>query len=283
VTANNVAPTVDGGADKTVNEGSLVSLSAVGSDVGSLDTLSYLWHVVASNGQVIADKTGANFSFTALDNGTYTATVKVTDKDGGFSTDSVLVTVNNVAPVVSMSGNAALVPGQAGNYSGSFSDPGVLDANQVMWNFGDGSVINWHSTKDAGAMDVSHSWDKKGTYTVTMSVRDKDGGVSSTTQSVTVESKGQIKKDPSAGTVLVVGGNSVTTFLMPGTSSSTVLVAVDGKLQGVFNALDKIVAYDSNGQTRREITMGGSMAGVVLSNLATTKLGAQKLSRAFRK
>jgi hypothetical protein len=284
VTANNVAPTVNGGADKTVNEGSSVSLSAVGSDVGSLDTLSYLWHVVASNGQVIADKTGANFSFTALDNGTYTATVKVTDKDGGFSTDSVLVTVNNVAPVVSMSGDAALVPGQAGSYSGSFSDVGVLDTQQVMWNFGDGSIINWHSSKDASAMNVSHSWDKKGTYTVTMSVRDKDGAVSSTTQSVTVESKGQIKKDPNAGTVLVVGGSSVMTFLMPGTaSSSTVLVAVDGKLQGVFNALDKIVAYDSDGQTRKEITMGGSMAGQVLSNVATSKLGARKLARAFRK
>jgi PKD repeat protein len=194
VTANNVAPIVDRGADKTVNEGSLVSLSAAGSDVGSVDTLSYLWHVVASNGQIIADKTGANFSFTAMDNGTYTATVKVTDKDGGFSTDSVLVTVNNVAPTASMSGDMALVPGQAGSYSGSFSDPGVLDANQVMWNFGDGSVINFHSAKDAGAMNVSHSWDKKGTYTVTMSVRDKDGGLSTVTQSVTVESKGQIKK-----------------------------------------------------------------------------------------
>src|SRR5262249_34531229 len=41
VTVNNVAPTANAGADQSANEGTLVTLSGAGSDVGSADSLTY--------------------------------------------------------------------------------------------------------------------------------------------------------------------------------------------------------------------------------------------------
>ncbi len=58
-------------------------LSGTFSDPGTADTHTQAWSVSASNGQVIADGSGATFSFTPNDNGTYTVTYTVTDDDGG--------------------------------------------------------------------------------------------------------------------------------------------------------------------------------------------------------
>src|SRR5262249_17282420 len=88
VTINNVAPTVSAGGNQTVNEGSSVTLNGTFSDPGTLDTFTYNWHVVSSNGQAVADGSAQNFSFTPVDNGTYTVTFTVTDKDGGVGTDT---------------------------------------------------------------------------------------------------------------------------------------------------------------------------------------------------
>src|SRR5205823_12119492 len=87
--------TVHTGANQSVNEGDTVNLFGTFTDPGSADTWTYNWHVVSSNGQVIADGSGQNFSFTPNDNGIYTATFTVTDKDGGVGAASSVVTVNN--------------------------------------------------------------------------------------------------------------------------------------------------------------------------------------------
>lgn len=65
----NVAPTVNAGADHAVNEGDLVSFDGTFFDPGTADTHVRNWHVVASNGQLIADGSGALFSFTPDVNG----------------------------------------------------------------------------------------------------------------------------------------------------------------------------------------------------------------------
>ena len=98
VTVLNVAPGVVAGADQTVNEGDLVELDGSFSDPGSNDTHTFLWEVSADNGQVVADGTGEDFSFTPYDNGIYTLTYTVTDDDNGFGADTVVITVNNVSP-----------------------------------------------------------------------------------------------------------------------------------------------------------------------------------------
>src|SRR5262249_23555502 len=114
VTVNNVAPQhVAAGTDRTVNEGDPVGLAGTFTDPGTLATPAFVWHVVSSNGQAVADGTGLTFAFVPADNGTYTVTFTVTDDDGGAAAATVVVTVNNVPPVVSpLSGPEVGVRGQ---------------------------------------------------------------------------------------------------------------------------------------------------------------------------
>jgi len=90
ITVKNVAPTVAAGSDQTVNVGSPVTLNGSFTDPGA-DTHIFNWHVIASNGPVIADGASLSFSFTPTAPGTYTATLTVTDEDGGMGSDSVTV------------------------------------------------------------------------------------------------------------------------------------------------------------------------------------------------
>jgi len=263
-TVLNVAPTVSGGADKTVNEGTGVSFNAVGSDVGTLDTLSYSWHVVSSNGQVVADKSGTNLSFTPMDNGTYTVTVTVMDDDGGSSSDTMLVNVNNVAPRAAVAGEASAVRGQARAYMGGFTDVGAMDTHQVYWDFGDGTVINWHSSTDANALYVTHAWATTGTYKVTMVVRDDDGGQTSASQTVNIKVV-DLQPDAADGSLLnlVVGGtssNDVITF-EKGKMKTGVQVTVNGQAVGLFNPTGHIVAFGGAGNDDISIAGGLDMNG----------------------
>jgi uncharacterized delta-60 repeat protein len=263
-TVMNVAPTVDGGTNKTVNEGTAVSFNAVGSDVGTLDTLSYLWHVVASNGQVVADNSGTSFSFTPMDNGTYTVTVKVMDDDGGFSTDTMVVTVNNVAPHATMAGAASAVRGQARAYTGGFTDVGAMDTHQVSWDFGDGTVINFHSASDAGALNATHAWANTGTYKVTMFVRDDDGGLVSDSQNVNIK---VVELQPDASDPskvnLVVGGTAGSDEISfeKNRMGAGVQVFVNGQNLGLFNPTGKLVAFGGAGNDDIGIAGGLDMNG----------------------
>src|SRR5262249_32265656 len=54
VIVNNEAPTASAGGNQTANEGSTVTLTGSVSDPGTLDTFTYNWHVVSSNGQTLS-------------------------------------------------------------------------------------------------------------------------------------------------------------------------------------------------------------------------------------
>src|SRR5207244_540189 len=133
ITVNNVAPTANAGAAQTVNEGDMVNLAGTFTDPGSVDSWTYNWSVVDSSGQVVADGNGQNFSFTPNDNGTYTATFTVTDKDGGVGSSSVLVTVNNVAPTANAGAAQTVNEGDTVNLAGTFTDPGSADTWTFNW------------------------------------------------------------------------------------------------------------------------------------------------------
>src|SRR5204862_233819 len=62
------------------------------------------------------------------DNGSYTVTVKVTDKDGDFGTASFLVTVANVAPSATFAASSPINEGSSSTLSlTSPSDPSSAD------------------------------------------------------------------------------------------------------------------------------------------------------------
>src|SRR5262249_47962641 len=144
----------------------------------------------------------------------YTISVTVTDDDTGSVSASTAVTVNNVAPVVAPITGPAPSPGVRGQtlaFSGSFTDVGTQDMHQVSWDFGDGVVIGFHPSTDAGALSPTHVFAEAGTYTVTLIVKDDDTGTTSSSQLITIGVVA-VQDDPfmPGKTDLVVGGGNTT-------------------------------------------------------------------------
>ncbi|MHB1135156.1 MAG: PKD domain-containing protein, partial [Chloroflexota bacterium] len=188
VTAANTAPVVDAGAaTASVNEGSIFAQAGSFTDP---DTNSWTATVDYGDGTGVqalsldqAAKT-ISLSHTYADNGSYTVTVTV-DDGTATGTDTVLVTVNNVAP--SVNAGAATVTISAGgtfSQSGSFTDPGA-DTWQATVNYGDDTGVQ-PLTLTGKTFSLSHVYDTPGAYTVTVVVTETDAEAASGQGSVVV-------------------------------------------------------------------------------------------------
>jgi PKD repeat protein len=169
---DNVAPTIVS-IDKpsTIKEGESVLFKATATDPGTVDTLTYSWNFGDNTNSV----TGQNVSHTFADNGNYNVVLTVTDKDGGFTTQTVVAKVDNVAPtIVSIAKPATIKEGESVTFSATATDPGILDTLSYSWNFGD------NSTAVIG-QNVNHTFADNGNYNVVLTVTDKDGGVTTKT------------------------------------------------------------------------------------------------------
>jgi len=207
VTVSNVAPVVDAGPDATINEGDIFSSSGSFTDPGAdtwTATVDYGDGTGVSPLTLNPDKT---FSLSHIyvdddEDDQYTVTVAVTDDDGGVDSDTVQVTVNNVAPIV---GPLTITPtlvkvGDPITATGTFTDPGTLDTHTAAWDWGDGTTSVGTVTESGGSGSVSgsHAYTSTGVYTVTLTVTDDDGG------SDTAIFEYVVVYDPSAG--FVTGG-----------------------------------------------------------------------------
>jgi len=95
---NNVAPTANAGADKTVVEDAPVTLIGSATDpAGAPDPLTYSWVVVKNGGGTVASGSGASITFTPADPGTYTATLTANDGDEGVDTDTASIIVTSAS------------------------------------------------------------------------------------------------------------------------------------------------------------------------------------------
>lgn len=178
----NAAPVAAAGGPYSGNEGSSISFSGAGSTDADGDALTYTWDFGdGSTG------TGVSASHTYADNGGYTVTLTVAD---GLATSSASTsaTIANVAPTVDAGSGGTLVSGQIFNFSGSFSDPGMID---MPWswilNWGFGSTTTGSTNSQAAAITASRQVCAAGTYSGSLSVTDKDGGTGSDGFTLTVE------------------------------------------------------------------------------------------------
>jgi Ca2+-binding RTX toxin-like protein len=171
------------------------------------------------------------------------------------------VTVSNVAPALSpIRGPDTGFPGQALSFTGSFNDPGTLDTHDASWNFGDGTVIAFQSTTNAGALSPAHAYSAMGSYTIRLTVRDDDGAssiiektVTIVEQPVTIISAG-LQDDPwNPGTTMLVvvgtlGNDKIE--VKPQLRTNRILVVLNGKVLGPFSPTGRISVYGRAGDDR---------------------------------
>ena len=164
----NQPPVAEAGGPYQGNEGSPMTLDGSQSSDPDGDILQYRWDFnndgVWDTEWLVASST----NYTWADD--YAGIVKLEVSDGKlFTTDSASVIVNNVAPTVEVGPDQEVVAGDAVQFNGSFTDPGVYDTPTISWDFGDGSTAS-------GTLTPTHAYYQKGAYTVTLTVIDDDGG-----------------------------------------------------------------------------------------------------------
>jgi DNA/RNA endonuclease G (NUC1) len=168
----------------TLNEGASITFDASAStdpdlgrtDLGRTEALTYTWHF-SDGGQAAGKVVTRSFS----DNGNYTATLVVSDAFGWQKTASQNVVVANVAPTVSLNGTTPLsiVSGESVGVSGSFTDPGSDAPWHSLLDWGNGVTVSGTSSASGSIITGSQTYLTAGTYTVTLSVTDKDGATGS--------------------------------------------------------------------------------------------------------
>ncbi len=229
VTVNNVAPTLNLPAVAlSVNEGASLTLAGSFTDPGVLDghTLVVSWGD-GSLSSTVTFAAGQNKSFSLThpyrdDNPSLTPSdnvnvvVKLTDSDGGQSSATRPVAVNNVAPTNlqldavtaggvpvgrDADGNAIVPEGSLLTYTGSFRDPGVSDAERVSIDWGDDSrgdtatVVRDSADPTLLRFSASHTYvdDNPTTspsdlYTITLLAADDDTGTATVSDQIRVAS-----------------------------------------------------------------------------------------------
>ena len=196
---------VTAGPNQTVNEGDSVTLNGTFVDPDDTDTQSFDWHVVASNGQMIADGTGPAFTFTPGDAGVYTVTYTVSDPSGGKAAAVVEITADPVAPVLTApAGSQNAVTGQS-----ELLDLGTLAVKgdgpwtvTVLWGDGRSSIF---SPAGSGPLALAHAYSQAGMYTISETVAEFDGDSTSITfanpvvvvdQMLSITSLGAVSPNP---------------------------------------------------------------------------------------
>ena len=141
----------------------------------------YTWSVT-KNGVAFSSGSGPGFSFTPDDNGTYVVSLIVTDAAGRSSAaTTTTITVDDVAPVVSLGGPYTAAAGSPISFAAAVADPSSVDTAAgftYLWNFGDG---------DTSAQSTpSHRYTTPGVYFVTLTVTDGDGNSTAVATMVTI-------------------------------------------------------------------------------------------------
>jgi PKD repeat protein len=175
------APEADAGGPYAGQEGAAIVFDGRGSS--GEGTLTYAWSF--GDGKT---GTGARPTHTYEDNGTYSVILIVTAGNVQSAPDTTVATISNVAPTVTLDLDASAVQvGESVAATGSFTDPGVLDA-PWSWelDWGDGTKETGSAAAQSEPIAGSHAYAAAGTYTVRLRVTDRDGGTGTAERPVTV-------------------------------------------------------------------------------------------------
>jgi PKD repeat protein len=231
VTVNNVAPTAVLTYDGPVDEAheATVSFTEV-YDPGINDTFTYSFDLDNDGDYEIKDQPEASAQCTWFDNGNYTVRGRVKDNDGGYSEITTVVKVGNAPPVVTASPESQIVQYSEAIAAITFTATDVAADTMTAalnWRLGEatfqdgapaGLALGEGSCDTAGQVRTC-AWQvtgyvgvPAGSYTIRLTVTDKDGGVTFKDVTLVVEPEEAVvdfdSSNPVAVQVAAPGGNS---------------------------------------------------------------------------
>jgi uncharacterized repeat protein (TIGR01451 family) len=206
LTVNNLPPVADVGGPYTGAEGSDIELHGSANDPGDNDDshLTYHWSVDATgidnNGTcTIEDANAKDTKVTCTDDSDqaaghhFTVSLVASDDDGGTSVASTTnLTVTNVDPVADAGGGPTGYSGNEGAdipLHGSATDAGSNDTFTWGWQYTAGADVDPAAScefSDEHAQEPTVKCTDNGTVTLTLTVKDDDGGEDSDNATLTV-------------------------------------------------------------------------------------------------
>jgi len=182
-------PEADAGGPYVVNEGTTVNFDASGSDDPEDDTIYYRWDI-----DYIGDWDSNLRNYTVWDTSWSSSAVKSHTWNDDHSGDVILqiraeqlldidattITVNNVAPAITVSGDTIDENGFA-TVTGTITDPGIEDTFSLTIDWGEGSPETFVYPAGSTTFSETHQYlddDPTGTssddYTITVNITDDD-------------------------------------------------------------------------------------------------------------
>lgn len=198
IVVTNRAPTAVFAHNGPVPEGSAIALSlSNASDVAADLAAGLTFAFDCGSGY------GATASCPTSDNGAVSVRGKVTDKDGGESEYTAIVSVTNVSPVLT---SISLPSGPVAvntpvSLSATFTDPGAADTHTGNFELATGSFVTGSTA--SGSLSATATFTQPGVYTIVANVTDDDGGTGSLSSAGSVTAF-VVVYDPNGG--FVTGG-----------------------------------------------------------------------------
>ena len=189
----NVPPTVNAGADQTVNETDIVNLKGSFTDQGINDNHSFNWKMVSSTNiqeVEIDSRQTPNFNFIPADDGVYIFQLDVRDDDEGVGSDQVIVTVTNVPPKATLQSSGTSIA------EGDLVEVEFTDAQDSLADMEAGlhyafecngrSLATATYASSGAASSTNCTYADNGSYTVRAKIMDKDGGSTEYTKTIII-------------------------------------------------------------------------------------------------
>jgi len=175
VVSDATKPVAEAGPDQIVNEETLVTFS--GSDSwDNMEIVSYTWTFTDVTPRTL---TGINPSYSFTELGVYAVTLNVTDAQGNWDTDTILITVKDVTSPIAKAGiDQTVLTDNAVNFNAGSSSDNV-GINKYEWDFGDGNT--------GTGLTATHTYNETGNYLVTLTVEDNAGNRATASCMITVE------------------------------------------------------------------------------------------------
>ena len=177
-----MAPTADasaGGPYVTIEGGGITFDGSNSSDPdpGETALLTYQWDVL-NDGSF--EKSGINASFNwaelnaagVIDNGSFDVALRITDPNTVFDTVVFSMTVDNVAPDLSVTGTGTVTEDASYSITLSTSDPGNDPVQTWYVDWGDGTSEEFNTPFPP---TFEHTYDRAGTYGILVAAYDGDG------------------------------------------------------------------------------------------------------------